>query len=86
MMRSVFLLPLEDSRLLPDHEVLHGVSKRKAKNSVNSNFFPILLSLNMDPDSGGSTTMLACYASLNLYFLLKDIGRTKFYLVSQIKS
>jgi hypothetical protein len=31
LMSSVFLLPPEDSRLLPDHEVLHGVSKRKAK-------------------------------------------------------
>jgi hypothetical protein len=31
LMSSVFLLPPEDSRLLPDHEVLHGVSKSKAK-------------------------------------------------------
>ncbi len=56
LMSSVFLLPPKDSRLLPDHEVLHGVSIRKA----NSNFFPILLSLNVDPDPGGSTTMVAC--------------------------
>jgi hypothetical protein len=31
-MSSVFLLPPEDRRLLPDHEDLHGVSIRKAKN------------------------------------------------------
>jgi hypothetical protein len=45
LISSVFLLAPEDSRLLPDHEVLHGVSIRKTKKkkiSVNSNFFLIL--------------------------------------------
>ncbi len=31
LMSLVFLLPPEDSRLLPEHEVLHGVSIREAK-------------------------------------------------------